>query len=80
MSDDILITGGRVIDGSGRPGDIADVLVRDGRIAAIGPSLSNPAAKVIDAAGLAVSPGFIDIKTHSDFRSTPRPRARCGRV
>ena len=77
MSDDILITGGLVIDGSGRPGEIGDVLVRDGRIAAIGPSLSRRrgSAKVIDAAGLAVTPGFIDIKTHSDFTLPINPKA-----
>ena len=78
MSDDILITGGLVIDGSGRPGETGDVLVRDGRIAAIGPSLiprRDPAAKVIDAAGLAVTPGFIDIKTHSDFTLPINPKA-----
>jgi N-acyl-D-amino-acid deacylase len=78
MTSDLLIRGGTLIDGSGRPGEIGDIAVRDGRIAAIGHSLPESAAKVIDAEGLAVTPGFIDIKTHSDFtcRSTPRPRAR----
>ncbi len=75
MSDGVLITGGLVIDGSGQPGGTGDVLVRDGRIAAIGPSLSDPGAKVIDAAGLAVAPGFIDIKTHSDFTLPINPKA-----
>ena len=73
---DILIAGGLVIDGSGRPGEIADVLVRNGRIAALGASLpGTTAAKVIDAAGLAVAPGFIDIKTHSDFTLPINPKA-----
>jgi N-acyl-D-amino-acid deacylase len=75
MSGDILIRGGVVIDGSGRPGESGDVLVRGGRIAAIGTSLPEPAAKVIDATGLVVAPGFIDIKTHSDFTLPINPKA-----
>jgi N-acyl-D-amino-acid deacylase len=72
---DILIRGGTVIDGSGRPGAIGDVAVRDGRITALGRSLPAGSAKVIDAEGLAVAPGFIDIKTHSDFTLPINPKA-----
>jgi N-acyl-D-amino-acid deacylase len=75
MSWDILIRGGTVIDGSGRPGEIGDVAVRDGRLAALGASLPTEATKVIDAEGLAVAPGFIDIKTHSDFTLPINPKA-----
>ncbi|MGH7065334.1 MAG: N-acyl-D-amino-acid deacylase family protein, partial [Stellaceae bacterium] len=75
MTQDILIKGGLVIDGSGRPGEVGDVLVRDGRIAAIGSPLSAGPGQVIDAAGLAVAPGFIDIKTHSDFTLPINPKA-----
>jgi N-acyl-D-amino-acid deacylase len=75
MSWDILIRGGTLIDGSGRPGEIGDLVVRDGRIAALGRSLPADAAKVIDAEGLAVAPGFIDIKTHSDFTLPINPKA-----
>jgi N-acyl-D-amino-acid deacylase len=75
MTADILIRRGLVIDGSGRPGEIGDVAVSDGRIAALGPALSQSAARVIDATGLAVSPGFIDIKTHSDFTLPINPKA-----
>jgi N-acyl-D-amino-acid deacylase len=75
MSCDILIRGGTLIDGSGRPGGIGDLAVRDGRIAALVPSLRQSAAKVIDAEGLAVAPGFIDIKTHSDFTLPINPKA-----
>jgi len=75
MAWDILIRGGNVIDGGGRPGEIADVAIAAGRIAAIGPSLSGAAARVIDAEGLAVAPGFIDIKTHSDFVLPINPKA-----
>jgi N-acyl-D-amino-acid deacylase len=75
MAWDILIRGGMVIDGSGRPGDIADVAIADGRIARLGPALAGDAARVLDAAGLAVTPGFIDIKTHSDFTLPINPKA-----
>ncbi len=75
MSGEILIRGGLVIDGSGRPGEIGDVAIRDGRVAAIGQSLPQGGAELIDAAGLAVAPGFIDIKTHSDFTLPINPKA-----
>src|SRR5437016_4176307 len=75
MAWDILIRGGMVIDGSGRPGEAADVAIAAGRIAAIGGGLAGEAARTIDAAGLAVTPGFIDIKTHSDFVLPINPKA-----
>jgi len=75
MTWDILVRAGTVIDGSGRPGGIGDVAVHDGRIAALGRSLPVGSAKVIDAEGLAVAPGFIDIKTHSDFTLPINPKA-----
>jgi N-acyl-D-aspartate/D-glutamate deacylase len=73
--DDLLIRGGHVIDGSGGPGRDADVVVRAGRIAAVEPRTSGPAHRVIDARGLVVAPGFIDIHTHSDFTLPLNPRA-----
>jgi N-acyl-D-amino-acid deacylase len=75
MSWDILIRGGTLIDGSGRPGEAGDIALSGGRIAAVGRSLPASAAKVIDAEGLAVTPGFIDIKTHSDFTLPINPKA-----
>src|SRR5579863_2251626 len=75
MAWDILVRAGSVIDGSGRPGEAADVAVAGGRIAAIGPRLAGEAARVVDAQGLAVAPGFIDIKTHSDFTLPINPKA-----
>jgi N-acyl-D-amino-acid deacylase len=75
MSSDILIRGGILIDGSGQPGEIGDVAVRGGRIVALGRSLPADSARVIDAEGLAVTPGFIDIKTHSDFTLPINPKA-----
>jgi N-acyl-D-amino-acid deacylase len=62
---DMVIRGGRVFDGAGNPWINADVGVRGDTIVAIGPSLSGNAAHEIDAHGLVVSPGFIDIHTHA---------------
>src|SRR6202795_4285138 len=75
MPDDILIRGGHVFDGSGSAGVRADLAISGGRIAAIGAGLPQEARKIIDASGLAVAPGFIDIKTHSDFTLPINPRA-----
>jgi N-acyl-D-aspartate/D-glutamate deacylase len=72
---DILIRGGLLIDGSGAAGAIGDLAIADGRIAAIGRDVPDGARRVIDAHGLAVTPGFIDIKTHSDFTLPINPKA-----
>jgi N-acyl-D-aspartate/D-glutamate deacylase len=64
--DDLIIRNGTVVDGSGMPGFVADVAVRDGKIRAIGHSNGVGAERVIDADGLVVSPGFIDHHTHYD--------------
>src|SRR6478672_9218076 len=64
---DILITGGRVVDGSGLPWFAADVGVRDDRIAAVGNLGSAEAALRIEANGKVVAPGFIDAHVHGDL-------------
>ena len=74
--DDLLIRGGDVVDGTGAPARQADVAVRGGRIVAIEPGLAGPARRVIDASGHVVAPGFIDVKTHSDFALPLYPRAQ----
>ena len=65
---DLLVRGGRVIDGAGNPWYRADVGVADGRIAAVGRLGGERAARTIDAHGLFVCPGFVDMHTHSDLR------------
>jgi N-acyl-D-amino-acid deacylase len=70
---DILIRGGEVCDGSGGAPFAADVAILGDRIIAIGSGLGD-AHRVIDARGLVVAPGFIDIKTHSDFTLPLNPR------
>ncbi len=60
----IVIKNGRVIDPASRTDCIADVLIVDGRVAGVAPNLSSPKAAVMDATGLIVAPGFIDMHVH----------------
>jgi len=62
---DLIIAGGRVIDGTGRPAFVADVAIKEGKIAQVG-EVAGTATARIDARGLVVAPGFIDVHTHSD--------------
>ncbi|MGH7739460.1 MAG: hypothetical protein ACREL1_04865, partial [bacterium] len=64
---DLLLKGGRVVDGSGLPSYRADVAFKDGRVAAIGDLTYAQAAEVIPAKGLVIAPGFIDILRHNDI-------------
>ena len=63
---DLIIRGGQVIDGSGNPWFYADVAVKDGRIAAVGAVGNATATRIINATGLIVTPGFIDMHSHAD--------------
>jgi N-acyl-D-aspartate/D-glutamate deacylase len=64
MPADLVVRGGTVFDGTGAPGRVADVAVTDGMITEVGRALHG--AQELDAAGCAVTPGFIDIHTHYD--------------
>lgn len=72
---DVVIAGGRVVDGSGSPWFLADVGIRGDRIAAIGDLGGAPATTRIDARGLVVAPGFIDPHVHAGERIFDLPNA-----
>lgn len=74
MHFDLLIAGGRVIDGTGNPGYVGDVGVRGDTIAAVGYLPGATATRRIDADGLVVCPGFIDMHVHSDVMLLADPR------
>jgi N-acyl-D-amino-acid deacylase len=62
---DLVIRNARIVDGTGNPWYRGDVAVQDGRIAAIAPSIAAGGARVIDAQGQVLAPGFIDVHTHA---------------
>ncbi len=72
---DLLIKDGMIIDGSGQPGFIGDVGITNEQVTAVGNLGTSEAGKVIEAKGLVVTPGFIDIHTHSDMTQMADPRA-----
>src|SRR5439155_13105198 len=62
---DLLIKGGHVIDGKNRLSAVRDVAIKDGKIAAVAPDIApSRAAKVVDASGLYVTPGLVEIHVH----------------
>ena len=67
---DVIIQGGEVVDGTGRPAERADVAIRDGRIVEIAPVIEGDAQETIDATGCIVTPGFVDPHTHYDGQAT----------
>ena len=71
---DLIIAGGAVLDGENHPAVNTDIGIRDGRIAKIGPMGSSSAKERIDARGLTVAPGFIDIHSHSDYSMLREPK------
>jgi N-acyl-D-aspartate/D-glutamate deacylase len=66
---DLVIRGGKIVDGTGKPAFSGDVAVKDGKIAAVG-KIDGSGAKEIDAAGRIVTPGFVDVHTHYDGHVT----------
>ncbi len=64
MAHDIVIRGGRLVDGTGKPSTKGDVAISDGRITDVG-SVHGIAKREIDARGMTVTPGFIDVHTPS---------------
>src|SRR3982074_2643989 len=68
---DIVVRGATIADGTGNPGFRADLGIKDGRIAAIGDKLTG--TRTIDAAGLVVAPGFIDMHSLSDLQMLAAP-------
>ncbi|MBW3622528.1 MAG: D-aminoacylase [Armatimonadetes bacterium] len=72
---DILLIKGRLIDGTGNPWRRADVAIRGDRIVAVGALEGQPSRRVIDASGLVVAPGFIDMLGHSETALLADPRA-----
>ncbi|MCA9514040.1 MAG: amidohydrolase family protein [Myxococcales bacterium] len=69
---DLLIRGGRVVDGTGAPARTADVAITGDRIAAVG-RITAPARDVMNADGLLITPGFVDLHTHYDAQVTWDP-------
>lgn len=72
---DILIKNGRIVDGTGNNWYYGNLAVKNGKIIAIGRDVNMPAAKTIDATGLIVAPGFIDVHTHLEGDETKDPNA-----
>lgn len=73
---DLVVRGGTLVDGTGAPARRADVGVRAGRIVAVGDLAHVEAAPWLEATGLVVAPGFIDVHSHSDFTLLVDPRAQ----
>ncbi|HZS44729.1 MAG TPA: D-aminoacylase [Blastocatellia bacterium] len=68
MAERILLRGGEVIDGSGSPAFKADLLIEGDRIADVGLNISNESSRAIDCSGKTITPGFIDMHSHSDLK------------
>jgi N-acyl-D-aspartate/D-glutamate deacylase len=69
---DVVIRGGTLYDGSGKPGQVGDVAIRGDKIVAVGKFAVAGKPRILDATGLILSPGFIDLHTHSDIPLTKK--------
>jgi N-acyl-D-amino-acid deacylase len=69
---DVVICGATLYDGSGKPGQVGDLAIRGDRIVAVGKFAVAGKPRVLDAAGLIIAPGFIDLHTHSDIPLTKK--------
>ena len=67
---DLKISKGTIVDGTGRPAFVGDVAITDGRVVAVGATVEGDARETIDATGLVVAPGWVDIHTHYDGQAT----------
>ena len=67
---DLIIRGGLVYDGSGKPPAVSDIAVKNGKIAKMSPSITDHAEKIVNAEGKCVTPGFVDVHTHYDGQAT----------
>jgi N-acyl-D-amino-acid deacylase len=72
---DILITNGKIIDGTGNNWYYGNVAIKNDKILKIGKGIKMPAGKIIDASGLIVAPGFIDVHTHIEGDEIKQPTA-----
>lgn len=76
MAFDLLIKGGKVVDGTGQSAFHADLAVDNGKIVVVEADISGGAHRVIDATDRIVAPGFIDIHTHFDTRCSRTRNSR----
>ena len=72
---DLLMSGGKIVDGSGNSWFYGDVGIKDGKIVAIGKLSANDATRVLDVRGLVIAPGFIDVHTHIETNDVKVPTA-----
>ena len=75
VAHDVVVRGGTVFDGTGAAGSVRDIAIANGRVTAIATSIRERGTQEIDARGLIVAPGFIDIHSHAESSLTDDPRA-----